>query len=47
MVVRPFVPSIVVFMAVMLVVLVRMGVGEPFVPVEVPVHFAVEEEHPG
>ena len=35
--------SLIVLMEVVLVMLVRMGVGEPFMPV--PVYFPVEEEH--
>ena len=37
---------ILVRVLVVLVVLVPMGVGEPFVPVQMPMHFTIEEEHP-
>ena len=36
-----------VHVLVVLVVLVRMGVCGAFVPVQVPMQFAIEEEHPG
>lgn len=38
-------PSV-VQMLVVLVMIVRMGVSEPFMLVEVPVHFSVKEKHP-
>ena len=38
--------SVVVHMDMVLLMLTGMGVGKPFMPVEVPVHFPIEEQHP-
>jgi hypothetical protein len=37
---------IMVRVRVVLIVLVRMGMGDPLMPVEVPMRFTIEEKHP-